>query len=182
MGKGFLDDRSRALEDSFFVQKNRQLLEKLSETTAATERKEELASAPRVTDEDVRDGLVELEIDMTTVDALALVPLIHVAWADKEMDDKEREAILKSTQGQGISKGSPSYELLESWLLEAPSTSLIDAWIQYVNGLCDSLNDSAKSTLKKPIGPSTGSCRSGGWIPRAGHQSVRCRTGSHRRT
>ncbi len=42
---------------------------------------------------------------------LSLVPLIAVAWADGEIQDNERTAILQGAHGKGLEEGTAGYEL-----------------------------------------------------------------------
>ena len=42
--------------------------------------------------------------------ALALIPLVEVAWADESMDDREKEAILAAAADEGLDEQDPSYQ------------------------------------------------------------------------
>ena len=91
MNEEFLGDRRRALEDSFFANRDRQLLQQLRSRVL----KEEFANVSGIKDDAVLEHLLEANISPETLTCLALVPLIAVAWADGKMDEKERQALLK---------------------------------------------------------------------------------------
>ena len=73
-----------------------------------------------MTDDAVLDKLVELGLKPNTIAALSLVPLIEVAWADGEIQDNERTAILQGAHGKGLEEGTDGYELLQTWLKGKP--------------------------------------------------------------
>lgn len=149
--KDFLDERRVALEDEFFHRENEKKLAKLKEQLTAAETKEELRKASGMTDEAVLDRLVALGLRGPTVAALSLVPLVAVAWADGELQDKEREQILHAAEAKGMGAGTPGHELLTSWLQKKPDDSLVDAWEGYMKALLAQLNDEQVRVLKNQI-------------------------------
>jgi len=149
--KDFLDERRAALEDEFFHRENEKKLAKLKEQLTASETKEELRKASGMTDEAVLDRLVALGLRGPTVAALSLVPLVAVAWADGELQDKEREQILHAAEAKGMGAGTAGHELLTSWLQKKPDDSLVDAWEGYMKALLAQLNDEQVRILKNQI-------------------------------
>ena len=71
--------------------------------------------------------------------ALALVPLVEVAWADGQLDRKERGAILERAKESGIGAGSMEHALLEAWLDRRPDPKLLTAWTHLVRGVGEQL-------------------------------------------
>ncbi|MEZ4322107.1 MAG: FHA domain-containing protein [Myxococcota bacterium] len=61
-----------------------------------------------------------LGIDETTVELLALLPLIQVAWADGEVQPEERELILELSRTR-YHLAEDAVHLLEGWLTHPPS-------------------------------------------------------------
>ena len=151
MKKGSFSGRTKQLEDKFFHAHDQELLRALREAKASKERKKALADASGITDDDLLDQLDELDIGGETVVALSLVPLIAVAWADGNIDVKERAAVLAAAQQQGIERGHPGYQLLECWLKRKPDVSLLAVWKDYVGALSQTLSETAKSALKEDI-------------------------------
>jgi uncharacterized tellurite resistance protein B-like protein len=143
--------RRHALEESFFDKKNRELLEKLQTEVQAEETKATLSRASGITNEVVLDHLVSLKIGPEAVTALSLVPLVVVAWADGTVDERERQAILKAADEQGLARIEAVARLLEHWLSNKPEAQLLAGWKEYVTDLCRHLDDRAREGLKSDV-------------------------------
>lgn len=139
------------LEEQFFANQEAELVEKLRQELKAKEAKEALASASGIKDPTVLDELHELGINATTLAALSMVPLVEVAWADLELDKREKGAILKAAADKHIEPGTPSYDLLQNWLKEKPEASVRKAWHDYVQALCKSLTPENKAKFHQEI-------------------------------
>ncbi len=148
MSEEFLYERRKALEDSFFRNKDCELLKQLKEQLALELKRKELAAVSGFTDVELLDRLVRLDLGNDALAALSLVPLVRVAWADGKLSDKEREAILHATLETGIAKHSPSYECLMAWLEEKPDGELFQAWKDYVQALRETLSDADRLALR----------------------------------
>jgi hypothetical protein len=146
-----LEDRGRALENQFYDKENKDKLAAMKEKLEAQGTKEDLRKASGMTDDKVLDKLVELGLRSNTIAALSLVPLIEVAWADGEIQDNERTAILQGAHGKGLEQGTDGYELLQSWLKSRPDTGLYEAWEAYIKALASQLNDEQNRLLKNQI-------------------------------
>lgn len=146
-----LEDRAKALEDQFFEKENQRKLEAMRAKEAEKATREELRKASGMTDEAVLDKLIALGLKTNTIAALSLVPLIEVAWADGEIQDNERNAILQGAHGKGLEQGSDGYELLQSWLKKKPQPELYEAWEAYIKALTAQLNDEQNKLLKNQI-------------------------------
>ncbi|ETX02334.1 MAG: hypothetical protein ETSY1_03940 [Candidatus Entotheonella factor] len=151
MSEAFLGDRRKSLEEAFFAKQQADLLQKLQEEQSAQTRRESLRAASGITDEAVLDQLAALDIQSETVAAVALVPLVAVAWADKSLDDKERTAILSGAQQSGLDAGHPSYQLLEGWLTDPPEPLLVETWKRYIGALLPTLSPDAGQSLKQDV-------------------------------
>jgi hypothetical protein len=151
MDSEFLGDRKKALEDSFFARQNQQLVEKMRATQQKREARTGLAEVSGISDDAVLDKLVELGIGPDTWAALSLVPLVEVAWADGRLDDKERRAVLSAAEANGVVSGSASYQVLESWLRARPNARLLEAWGEYMVGVCQALEEGPRQALKAEI-------------------------------
>jgi hypothetical protein len=146
-----LEDRAKALEDQFFEKENQKKLEAMRAQEAAKTTREDLRKASGMTDDAVLDKLIALGLKTNTIAALSLVPLIEVAWADGEIQDNERNAILQGAHGKGLEQGSDGYELLQSWLRKRPAPTLAEAWEAYIKALTSQLNDEQNKLLKNQI-------------------------------
>jgi len=148
---GVLGDRSKALEDEFFRKQNQRLAAELRLKRLTENAKAEMGRVSGIRDEAVLDKLVELGIGGDTLAAMTLVPLVEVAWADGEMDPKERAAIVKGAEEQGIEVGTPSHAMLEDWLDHRPPPRLLAAWREYVGALCDEMLPAQRKALKRDV-------------------------------
>jgi hypothetical protein len=146
MSDEFLGDRRRVLEDSFFAQRDRELMEKLKTQV----KKEALSDACGIKNPAALESLVNANISPETITALTLVPLIAVAWADGKISPKERAAIHTATESAGIKAGSICRQLLDAWLAE-PCPDLVDAWKGYVQALAASASPDAIATLRDDV-------------------------------
>jgi hypothetical protein len=147
----FQDKRGKSLEDLFFLEQDKILIERLHRLEKMKETKEALAQVSGITDEDVLQKLVELDIRPEIVASLAMVPLIAVAWADGKIDEEEKAAVLEAAGESFVSKDSPDFSLLQQWMERKPSSKLFDAWKHYIKGLCEKLSTHQRAALKKDL-------------------------------
>lgn len=146
-----LDDRRTALEDSFFDKENKKLLEKLKADSQKKLDREAITRLSGITQDAVIDRLLALKLDGQTIAALALFPLIDVAWADGAVDAKEKAAVLEAAEKNGAKKGSPAYELVGNWLAQQPAAAIRDAWTEYVKAMAANLSANDKTLLKNEL-------------------------------
>lgn len=145
-----LRQSGKALEDSFFAKENARLLEKLKKADAL-EAKRQAFKAANIKSEALIDALVELEIEVSAMAALSLVPLVAVAWADGEIQNKERKAIIKAAEEGGIEPGSANHELLENWLKTKPGPDLLATWKEYAHAIEERLDSVVGNELKERL-------------------------------
>jgi hypothetical protein len=150
-----LEDRRRALEEAFFRKESERLREQLHERLylqheqeAAQER---LAGASGIADRPLLARLASLGIRAETLAALTLIPLVEVAWADGEMDRRERDAVLRGAESCGIERGTPSHGLLGIWTEDRPAPELVESWKRYIHALCAELSADQRRHLEERI-------------------------------
>ncbi len=146
-----LKERGKALEDAFFRAENAKLRAELQEKREHSANKEALAKASGLQNDETLEQLTTLGIGGDTIAALAVVPLVEIAWADGHMDDREVEAILKGAEESGIEAGSAAYGLLESWMREQPADGLMDSWQSYIRTVCDEISAEQRWRLEESI-------------------------------
>jgi len=143
-----LKAKAKALEDSFFAKENERILQELRAVRAREEKKKEFREYLNIDNEGIIDALVDLEVEPETLIAFSLVPLVEVAWADGEIQAKERDAIMKAAIEGGVEEGSPTCDLLRSWLQKKPDPKLLTVWKGYIEALKDSLGERSRAHLK----------------------------------
>lgn len=147
----FMDERRQSLEEVFFAKQNQQLIKKLKLEAAQEKLAETLSEASGIQDSAVIESLIAAGLSADTAAALALVPLIAVAWADHKIDDAERRAILKVAEEKGIRSDHAAHSLLESWLDEEPGEELLASWKGYASELTTALAEDAAASLREDI-------------------------------
>src|SRR5690606_28556710 len=86
-----------------------------------------------------------------TFAAMSLVPLVRVAWADRQVQQREREAILQAAAASGVEENSPAREMLDDWLETPPGEELMEAWKGYVRALVQNASAEDRQALKDSI-------------------------------
>jgi len=110
--------------------------------------KDEIGRILGIDDDEVIQVIIDLDMNVATLNAISLIPLVEVAWADGHMDPNEREAILKAAQENNIEKGSDSYNLLSDWLVKRPDDRLFEVWEEYIGGFCVEIKPENRSCLQ----------------------------------
>jgi hypothetical protein len=146
-----LHAKAKALTDSFFAEENARVLKELREATAREEKKKEFQEYLNIDNDEVLEALIELAVEPETLVAFTLVPLVEVAWADGEIQPKERDAILKAAIERGVAEGSPTHILLKNWLQTPPNPMLLETWKGYIEELMASLGDRTRAHMKTGV-------------------------------
>ncbi|MDH3521803.1 MAG: hypothetical protein OEM49_15250 [Myxococcales bacterium] len=149
--KKFLADRQKALEEVFFEQENRRLVERIQAEEAKLAAKHGLKEISGIADDALIEQLVALQIRPGSWAAMALIPLVEVAWASGKVEEKERRAVLSAAEANGVTKGSASFELLEQWLEQRPAPAYLEAWGLYIVELCAELGEAERAALQNEI-------------------------------
>jgi len=134
-----LNQSARNLENEFFAKQDAILIAQLRKLEQMEQTQKALTEVSGITDETVLKHLVELGVHPDLLATLALVPLVEVAWADGEVQEAERNAILEGAAGAGMARGSVDYVLLQQWLVKRPPKAMLEAWIHYIKGLRNAL-------------------------------------------
>lgn len=147
MSQDLLAAKSRVLENSFFRERDLGLLAYLR--SQADQTRNQLAEISKIHDLKVLDDLIRVGITAESFTALSLLPLVRIAWADAEIQDSERVAILQAAETEGISKDSTNYQLLKGWLDDRPDPTLLEAWREYAVELAKELDDASLAEVRR---------------------------------
>jgi tellurite resistance protein len=142
------NNTARKLEDAFFAKENARLLQQMRERARQQERRTTMREVVRVDDDALIDHLIELGIEPETVLALQLVPLAAIAWADGQIEPREREAVLKAAAANGVRPDSLAGRMLDSWLMQPPGAELVDAWKRQMRALWPSLSSNERDEIR----------------------------------
>ena len=146
-----LHDRGKAIEDLFFAENDKKLLDKIRKEMGDKESRYALETASGIKDAAALDALVASGITPESLTSVALIPLVAVAWSDNKMEAAEKTAILKAAEVAGIQTGSASYATMESWLHTKPKPELLETWKAYVHSLKSTLDGPSFGQLKTSI-------------------------------
>ena len=124
----------QALEHEFYGPRENQGPGSTYAVLAARRSREEIGAIMVLEDQELCARLIAVGIDGTIGAALALVPVIEVAWSDGKIQDAERIAILGGNDGYGFTQPE-CRQLLEFWLTNRPSPNLMAAWVGCVRAL-----------------------------------------------
>lgn len=89
-----------------------------------------------MTDADLVSALHSLGVDEESVAAVALLPLVEVAWADGRVQPAERAEILELARARGLLDGE-GQRLVETWLRYRPSESYLHRGRDVLRSLAD---------------------------------------------
>jgi len=120
------------LEEAFFAQENARLLEQMRAKAERSERRELLRRVVAIEDDAFLDRLIDLGIGPERAMVLRLTPLVFVAWADGQVEPREREAILRAAAGQGIAAEEMAKQVLGDWLERKPDPRILEMWKEYI--------------------------------------------------
>jgi hypothetical protein len=143
---------SKEIEDAFFAKEDEKLIKEFQVMQKMNKTKKELSAVSGIKNEAVLEKLAYLNIRPETLASFSIIPLIEIAWADGKIDDAERIALLSAMEKKGISKqGDANFDVIKQWMVRKPSDELLEAWIHYIQGLCERLSEEEKKTLKDEI-------------------------------
>lgn len=146
-----LEERRRSLEEAFFRRRDKALVERLRREEEQKGLRQALADASGIHDPSLLDRLVAAGARPEALAAFSLVPLIAVAWADRNMDDRERKAVLGAAEQIGVAAGSPAHDILLSWLEQRPGPELLDSWVAFVQTPRANLSGADREHLSRDV-------------------------------
>lgn len=149
MEERILQERERALENVFFAQQDRLLLARLREADANRSRVASLAAASGITDEHLLGQMVALGLGPGSMAALALAPLVLVAWADGALDPRERDLVRDAARQAGLDGEAEAGPVLEAWLSRPPAPELLATWRGYLRAVAAGLGEAARAAMRR---------------------------------
>lgn len=133
-----LGDRGRALEDDYFRKKDRELIDKMRQVSAAEAARRELSATSGLQDPEMLQELQALGFTPETVVLLPLVPLVQMAWAEGGVSEAERKLILQLARTRGIEEGSVAARQLAAWLSSRPDPQVFSSASRLIRATLDS--------------------------------------------
>lgn len=151
MSKTAFEKRGRAFEEEYFNKENLKLVDKLKALFQRKRNREEIQQETGISDEEVLDNLVELNVSGELLAAFQLLPILEVAWADGEVDEREAKAVLLAAEQHGLLPGSSAYRMLEGGLQVRPRPDARAAWFAYAAELRKALSPAELDSFRKDL-------------------------------
>jgi hypothetical protein len=133
-----LGERGRALEDDYFRKKDRELIDRMRQASAADAARRELSDKSGLHDPQMLQELEWLGFTPETVALLPLVPLVQIAWAEGGVSAAERKLILQLARTRGIAEGSAADRQLADWLSSRPDPKVFSSASRLIRATLDS--------------------------------------------
>ena len=122
-----------------FFKMNQDQREAFARVMERKHRIEELRQTTGEEDEHALQILVGCGLEPEFCDLLHLAPLVDVAWADNEIQPREKKLLQEIADARGISEGTRPREILDRWLRRRPADSIFEACEQVVHTMIESL-------------------------------------------
>ncbi len=132
-----LAERGRALEEQYFRQKDRELIERIQRASKDEVARRELGAATGLSDPQLLEELQALGFAPDTVSLLPFVPVLQVAWAEAGVTSAERAMIVRLARARGIAEGTPADRQLSGWLDEPPSPNVFASATRLIRAMLD---------------------------------------------
>ena len=146
-----LKERGNSLEEEFFRKQNAELVERLRSAQAQDEARSQMAAVSGVADPALADQLLAHNVTPATFAAFSLAPLVAVAWSDRRIEAKEKQAVLQEAASSGLRTGSAEHDLLENWLNEGPPDTLMATWSSYASALSEALGPEQRREFRDTL-------------------------------
>jgi hypothetical protein len=127
-----LSDRRRVSEEEYFRKRDQQLVEHLRSQAEREAARDRLSQQVGVADGEVLQHLETLGFTDQTVSLLAMVPLVHVGWADGGMATSAAQRIMEASREHHIEELSEAGRQLREWLESRPSDDFFDGALQAI--------------------------------------------------
>ncbi len=121
----------RTLENAFFFRMDQELIAELQRSMGIEEKLQAFQNATGIRNRHQLLGLIDAGFEVSTLTAFTWLPLVFVAWADGNLDNKEKETILAALVGKGISPKTAAMLTQHEWFSKPPDDELWDLWQQF---------------------------------------------------
>lgn len=121
----------KTLENAFFFRMDQELIAELQKSMGLEEKLLAFQNATGIRDRRQLLGLIDAGFEVSTLTAFTWLPLVFVAWADGDLDAKEKETILAALVKKGISPKTAAMLTNHEWFCKQPQDELWELWQQF---------------------------------------------------
>jgi hypothetical protein len=143
--------RGKSDEEAYFRKRDADMVEKLRQVFQTKHDREELRTLTGITNEEVLDRLMHLQVRGEMLTAFRLLPLVEIAWADGTFDKREAEAVVTAAIKHGIPADSAALERVKEWLERGPNPEARKAWYMYAQELRKVLSPAELKTFREDL-------------------------------
>ena len=151
MGKDIFKKREAYFEEEYFRKRDSELLEKLKSVFQKKIDKESLRKATGVTNEELLDRMVDIQLKGEMMTAFQLYPLVEIAWADGDLSESEARSVLAAGEEHGILPGTKAHEMLQQRLHRGPDPEVRKIWFLYADELRKTLSPAELDTFRNDL-------------------------------
>jgi len=151
MSSDLFEQRRKGFETEFFAKQEQQLLAKLRLVLAKEHPRETLKKVTGIEDDKIIETLVALNVNHDTLAAFALYPLVEVAWADGQVDEREREAFFRAAAEMGLGEGTPGHIALKQFLRDTPREEARKAWFAWSSEVNKHLEPAERKKVREAL-------------------------------
>jgi hypothetical protein len=151
MERDIFQKREMYLEQEYFRKKEFELLEKLKAVFQKKVDKESISKATGITNEQLLDRLVEMQLNGELMGAFQLYPLVEIAWADGDLSESEAKSVLAAGEKQGVRPGTRAYQILDDRLHKGPDPEARKIWFLYAEELKKTLSPNELQTFRNDL-------------------------------
>lgn len=144
-------DRRRTNEEEYFRARDKELIEQARARAEDQAELQRLSGAAGTSDEDTLRDLQQLGYTAETVVLLYAVPLVDVAWADGQVSDAERDAVIAAARNRGVEPGSRADRQVAQWLASPPSSTLSDGTLHALGAVLATRPPDARDTAVRDL-------------------------------
>ena len=129
------DSRRSGFEVEYFHKQDQEVVRKLKGVFERKIDREGLKKYTGVTNEEVLDRLIAVNVKGELLLVFRLYPLVEIAWADGAIDSRESKAVIDAAMKMGVPEGSAALKALEEWLKRGPTPDGRKAWYAFADEL-----------------------------------------------
>lgn len=149
--KDAFEARGSSFEEGYFRGKDADLVGKLQKVFKTKHDKDTLRRMTGITNEEVLDRLVAVQVSGEMLTAFKLLPLVEIAWADGRLDEREADAVIAAAIKHGIEPDSEALQRIKEWLKRGPNEESRKAWRMYAQELRKTLTPAELKTFRDDL-------------------------------
>lgn len=143
--------RGNAFEEAYFRKKDAEMVAKLRAVFQAKREREDLKKSTGITNDDVLDRLMALQLSGEMMTAFKLLPLVEIVWADGGCDKREADAVTRAAIKFGVPADSLALKRIQEWIERGPDPEARKAWYMYAQELRKVLTPAELKTFREDL-------------------------------